>query len=627
MSLPSHFSSTGIADPAARRVGWRGRVSERFKVLRHRWQRDWSTQPQDRMHQREFWRRLRIGGLLLLFVGLLALFVYQLWFRPIQTPLVAISAPAYAFPLPPNAWSQEDLQGLADLDDESIHLLDTSASWRSVDSGLAALDRQLHAASKLGSRTGTVIIYVSMHGAVDGAGEPALIPPGASPLRSETWLKMSDLLERIKAEHLPDEWHKLLILDCNRMSVNWDLGLLANGFADRLPDALAAHPIPNLVILNSTSPGERAWTSADLSGSVFGHFLRLGLAGAADEASEGGNGDHRVSVHELSKYLTHHVDDWVQQNRADRQRPKLIPESAGDFTIVWSLNKRSLKRLADASPASTGAGVTVARDVDPLWQARDRLAAQQPLRFDPLAWRDFEHKLLWLEHAAGSGGAYKGLARAMLKELQNSTAAVEERAAKLADDATVFSRADLFTDRDTKRPPLAAHSLPLAEFFGMPTQDGAVQLEAKLNRFQKAPTEAAADELLGGAAGRNRAPQWIESQYVRLMRQQLPATVWEQPALVGRAIATATQAERVAVPQDERVQDWTLPLVAAGDQAARQAKDRLFAGDAAALTSVLPFQRVGPDPIAAFGRKDAWTKSVHELRHWGPAPFRDHSVS
>ena len=89
------------------------------------------------MHNRDTWRRLRIGGFLLLFVGLLALFVYQLWFRPIQTPLVAISAPPYSWPLPPNAWAAEDLHGLADLDgEESIRLLDTSSAWRSAESGL-----------------------------------------------------------------------------------------------------------------------------------------------------------------------------------------------------------------------------------------------------------------------------------------------------------------------------------------------------------------------------------------------------------------------------------------------------------------------------------------------------------
>ena len=585
MSLPSPYLSSSLTEPP--RVGWRGRVSQRLKSLGHRWQRDWSRQPQDQLHRRDNWRRARVAGLLFLFLGLLALFVYQLWFRPIQTPLIAISAPAYAYPLPPDDWSQEDLRGLADLDDEeSIHLLDSSPAWRSVESGLANFDRQLHAAARLGSKTGTVIIYLSMHGVVDRNGQPALIPPGGSPLRSDTWLKVSDLLERIKKEHLPDEWHKLLILDCNRMSVNWKLGLLANTFADRLPETLAAKQIPNLVVLNSTSPGERAWTSSELSGSVFGHFLRQGLAGAADETAEGGNGDHRVSLHELAAYLDKHVDGWVRQNRADRQRPTVIPESAPDFTIVWSLNKRTQKRLAEMPPpTSSGAGVSVARDVDPLWQAHDRLVARQPLRFDPLAWRDFEQKLLWLESAATAGIAYKVPARALLKELQTYAASADERSAKLTDDASIFSRADVFTDRETKRQPPTAHSLALAAFFGSPLSDGAAQLPSRLDRFAAAPSESAADALLGGAAGRNRAPQWIELQFVRLMRNQLPAAVWQQPALIGKAVSMERRGERLAMPDDERTTHWTLPLVSAGDQAARQARDRLFAGDPAGLAA------------------------------------------
>ena len=177
---------------------------------------------------------------------------------------------------------------------------------------------------------------------------------------------------------------------------------MANGFADRLPEVLAAHPIPNLVILNSTSPGQQASSSSDLSGSVFGHFLRLGLAGAADDPGEGGNGDHRVSVHELTKYLQQHVDGWVAHNRADRQRPMLVPEDAADFTIVWSLNKRAQTRLADAQ-ASSQTSEAVVHGIDRLWQAHDRLAAQKPIRLDPLAWRDFEHKLLWLDEAARLG--------------------------------------------------------------------------------------------------------------------------------------------------------------------------------------------------------------------------------
>jgi hypothetical protein len=601
-------------------------------VLSHRWQSDGGSQPLERIHNREVWRRLRIGGFLLLFVGLLALFVYQLWFRPIQTPLIAISAPAYAWPLPPNAWAQEDLQGLADLDkQESVRLLDASAAWRSVESGLASLDRQLRAASALGSKTGAVIIYVSVHGAVDADGHPALILPSASPLRSETWLKVTDLLERIKAEHLPDEWHKLLILDCNRMSVNWSLGLLANTFADRLQDVVAEKKIPNLVILNSTSPGQTAWASADLSGSVFGHYLRLGLAGAADDPSEGGNGDHRVSLHELRDYLQSHVDAWVRHNRVDHQLPRLIPESAADFTVVWALNKATQRRLADAAPStSTGSSVT-ARDLDPLWQARDRLSAFEPLRFDPLAWRDFEQKLLWLEQAAVAGGGYKAPARAALRELQSYTVAVDERAAKLAEEGTIFARADLLTDRETKRPPPTAHTLPLAEFFGMPV-DGASQLAAKLAQFQSAPGGAAADALLGGLSARNRGPQWTEVQYLRLMRNELPASVWQRPAIVGKALGVEMRAERLAVPEDERTENWVLPLVAVGDRAAQQAKDRLFAGDSATLAAAEPFwqesdrryaqaEKVSKSVAAALALRDRAYAEVPYLAAWLARPL------
>src|SRR5260221_8067367 len=91
------------------------------------------------------------------------------------------------------------------------------------------------------------------------------------------------------------------------------------------------------------------------------------------------------------------------------------------------------------------------------------------------------------------------------------------------------------------------------------------------------------------------------------MRQQLPAAVWQQRGRVSRAIDAETQAEGGAVPQDERVQDWTLPLVAAGDQAARQAKDRLFAGDTAALAAAEPFWA---DADRRYGQAEKLTRSV-----------------
>ena len=367
---------------------------------------------------------------------------------------------------------------------------------------------------RLGSKTGTMILYVSMHGVVDGDGNPALIPPGASPLRSETWLKVSDLLERIKAKQFPDSWHKLLILDCNRMTVNWNLGLLANSFADGCRMCSRPKHIPNLV--------DSQFDESRPAGLVVGQFVGLGVraflaAGAwpgaadepnADDPSGGGNGDRRVSLHELSGYLQNHVDGWVRKNRAERQRPELIPESAADFTIVWSLNKRAQRRLAAKRlrrPPS-GRRVTARRDLDPLWQAHDRLAGYQPLRFDPLAWRDFEHKLLWLEQAATAGVAYKAPARAALKELQNYTATSSSGPRNWPSDWNDLRPAPNCSPtarRSGRR--RSAHSLPLAEFFGMPMHDGAERLAAKLGRFQAAPSAAAADEMLAPSAGQSRS--------------------------------------------------------------------------------------------------------------------------
>ena len=429
-TMPRPSTYPGANSPNGGRVGWRGRIGQQVQQIRYRWQRDWTSQPLEQLRARDVWRRFWMAGCFLGGLGLVALLVMVLWFRPVQTPLIAISAPAYALPLPPDAWSGEDLAALGELNDRSIQLLDTSPAWQSAESGLAALDQQLHALAQQGTKSGAVILYISMHGAADGAGRPVLLPPGASPLRSETWLRLSDLLQRIKAQNLPDAWHKLLVLDCNRIDVAWNMGILSNGFADGLADAVRDAAIPNLVVLNSTSPGQRGWDSADLAGSVFGHYLQQGLAGAADAPVRGadgeaigGNGDHRVSLHELHHYLLRHVDDWAQRNRADRQQPMLVPAGAADFTVVGSLNPRTQRKLAEA--AGGGEANVSAAAIDRLWRANDRIAALHPERFDPLAWSDFQHKLLWLERAAAAGKTYSAPARALRKQLQNLADRIE----------------------------------------------------------------------------------------------------------------------------------------------------------------------------------------------------------
>ena len=167
------------ATAPARRSGWRGRLGRQTDSIRHRWQRDWNAQPLDQLRAGDIWQRFRIGGLLILFLGLTALLVHQLWFRPVQTPMVAMAAPAYAWPLPPNAFAAEDLDAFAKLDaQESIRLADISPAWQTAESGLASLDRQLHTIVQQGSPSGSVILY-RQHARHRGCERPAgTVAPG-----------------------------------------------------------------------------------------------------------------------------------------------------------------------------------------------------------------------------------------------------------------------------------------------------------------------------------------------------------------------------------------------------------------------------------------------------------------
>ena len=122
-----------------------------------------------------------------------------------------------------------------------------------------------------------MLIYVSAHGVVNRDGEPCLLVEDSSPLDAATWLPVKNLCERI-CEVKPDErTRKVLVLDCNRIEVSGQCGLLYNSFAEQLKDLvenkLDKKVCRNLVVLNSTSPGEVAWAAPELGGSAFGYFF------------------------------------------------------------------------------------------------------------------------------------------------------------------------------------------------------------------------------------------------------------------------------------------------------------------------------------------------------------------
>src|SRR4029079_2445535 len=117
--------------------------------------------------------------------------------------------------------------------------------------------------------------------------------------------------------------------------------------ADRVKALVEEKNNPRLAVLLSAGQGQANWTSADFRGSVFARYVQLGLAGAADSKSNGGNKDGHVSLDELTSYVQHKVSAWSQSNRGEPQDPMLIPKDA-HFHVTSPLGSGAQRKLAEA---------------------------------------------------------------------------------------------------------------------------------------------------------------------------------------------------------------------------------------------------------------------------------------
>ncbi|NQT40875.1 MAG: hypothetical protein HQ581_25495, partial [Planctomycetes bacterium] len=376
---------------AKKQGGWRNKPGSPVRGGRRPGQEGagW-TKRKDRTQERSVLRhRVKLAAGMLVVAGLVVGFLVYLMHKPMRTPLLAVVVTEYDAPIPPNAWAVEDVERLAELDDEEI-LKYVRCRWESKEQGLRQLRKQLDAMQPGGPGKDVVVVYLSMHGVLDGDSRPCLLPPGASRSDSRQWLPLAELIDHLFVAEgertLPDETKKLLVLDANRMDANWDLGLLVNGFADRLPAVLTDAKVPNLTILNSAGSGQIGWAAPELGGSVFGYFFWQGLKGAAD-AEGTGNADTIVSLSELHAYLEAHVGQWVTENRFDRQEPLLVAGDE-DWELVYAQSSEQTV-IPEPPEADTGRWEAVAR----LWDRHQQLKQRIPYRHDPLGWEEFQHGL------------------------------------------------------------------------------------------------------------------------------------------------------------------------------------------------------------------------------------------
>ncbi|MGL4512200.1 MAG: hypothetical protein ACRCT8_03860 [Lacipirellulaceae bacterium] len=533
------------------------------------------------------WGPYALGGALLL-----AVFVALLLYRPIPTPVLYVTAVDYESPAVLNAWAAEDRQNLGELDRVTLAVTDVEGEWgESADAkGRANLAKVLASQrSWRGFRpvSEPVVVYFSMHGAVDEAGKPCLVPPGASVLESSEWVRVEKLLDTV-TESTPDR-AKLVVFDSQRAGADWRCGVVYDSFVERVEQLIDAksEKYARIAVLTAAGPGETSLAGPELRGSLFGRFFQLGIAGAADEGAD--NEDGYVSLRELVAYLQREAPAYAWAAHDARQTPRLIvADEVIDFRVAKAVRGGTLSDLVDALHA--GGGATPAldpSDIDGLWRRLDRLRLLDVVRFDPVALGKFENDLLRLEEMAYGGSAYKKSAGALLGELKKSlpeeVATPSDKSEALADWWGVANSRHAASFR--VEPPPAS---PLRSYLGAAGPGGADQVAQDLERLWQSLVSQGSE---AGAQPFDRETLREASRHgeTQLLVAAQRWGVVARPKLLGAALDLHRLGERVATPLadeaergpgDERAHYLARPDVADADNLRRRFEDSLFAGGA-----------------------------------------------
>ncbi len=331
------------------------------------------------------------GNLIRLFVALLVLVATTAgmvvflsnWNEP--TPLVSLVTVEYKHPWAPNAWAIEDQQRLDGLNEKRQFKVASKqqnvreGTWQQlIDLELEKIEHGGPGGSLIPAFWGyySVIIHLSTHGVLNAAGQPCLLFADADPLDDQTWVPLTDVLRSIgENEKIKNgkDVRVLVVLDTGKQPPDIRCGLLCGGFIEAANEQIQALPFANFAVLLPCDEDQCAWTAPEMGGSVFGVMVTSGLQGRADKLA--GNGNGRVTVQELAKFVSATVDGYVREYRGRMQSPQLVwcgENQANDFELCHQAVYRTSVASAYQSNDSR------LRAIEEAWQNFEKWSRQAP---------------------------------------------------------------------------------------------------------------------------------------------------------------------------------------------------------------------------------------------------------
>jgi hypothetical protein len=321
-------------------------------------------------------RRRRLFGVLLAIGTLLGVLVALLLLFRVPRPPAALSIPVtgYDQQYPVNALARADSDSLLELFADPRQAADRQERQLLRDEFDALQSRPAN---------GNLLVHLVALARTD-ATRVYLLPADADPDAPSGWLSLDEILTSLR--RCPAR-RKVLLLDIARPCADPRLGILTDDVAGRLPPLLkdAVEEDPGLFVLLPCSPGQVALTSDDLGQSVFGHYLAEGLRGRAAGYNRTGNVGSTVTLEELARYVTAHVDRWARQNRGTRQTPLLL---AKDPDQARRVDLAVIRRAGGGQEPAAAESPSYPGELTKGWQLRDRWRLERAFEAAPQAFRD-----------------------------------------------------------------------------------------------------------------------------------------------------------------------------------------------------------------------------------------------
>ncbi|HTU21203.1 MAG TPA: hypothetical protein VMG10_24330 [Gemmataceae bacterium] len=534
-------------------------------------------------------RRLR---LILVAIALLALggalIGWLLYLRPFhQAHFLPLCLNEYGEELPVRSWARQDAEMLRSLGWHQRNAFTTQKRDLLVNE----LRDFTHA-----SHDGPLVVYLSAYALTAPGGELCILPVDARPDQPSSWLPLREVFEHMRSSKAS---HKLLLLDIMQPYTDLRHGVLLNDAAERLQPLLeeVLPRDPNLSVLCACSPGQTSTVAEELGHSVFAYFLGQALRGQADGEGPHAVSDGRVSLRELSGYVTRRVDQWALRHRQARQTPQLYGADR-DYPLVAVASTEGFQEdLEDP---------VYPEWLSELWKVRDRWLDDESYRLVPRTFRQLEAALLraeqqwrggvraervrqdlaarverleeqWREQQPASGAAPRSLSLALVQEAAVPQTANEEWIVTLRQMAARSSRATSGKPDETERKKLETETEQLLKKLeGKPLViTSAVFAAAQVDT----PTPASL-RFLVDLLGKANVPSYAETRYLARLADLPPGRPGEWPReAIALALRMVGEAEKIAVG-DARALPWVREARAAADHRRQQGEALLFSRQA-----------------------------------------------